>query len=101
MTIIDRLEAESRVRVLTDEESSALADAVRREKNNASRRARYRATKESRAARVRERYASDPEYRRRILNKNEASRKRNARRAISTVGLSPLNPENVLNREPV
>ena len=76
MKLIDRLDMENRARALTDEESAALCDAVRREKINARRRVRRAETRDARSAALRARYASDPEFRARVLVNNEASRQR-------------------------
>ena len=54
MNIIDRLELESRSRVLSDDESAELARAIKREKWNAYKRRRY---------------AQDPGHRAHVLRK--------------------------------
>ena len=54
MNIIDSLELESRIRVLSDEESAELAKAIKREKWNAYKRRRY---------------AQEPEHRANVLRK--------------------------------
>ena len=97
MSIIDRLHQVNKVRPLTCCESIALAEAVRREKINAAKRARYALRKNIVNQHKRERYASDADFRFRVLSANNDYYKRNRNAALSSIGFSRQTEKNVYN----